>query len=124
MPDDPKNSKRLRADIQQRVNAARLSILEHALVGYVEEIDGHVPTDDEILGEGMHVEMAGVLGIYEHEGHTFHQFYCWRKRHLLAIGFLDEANPLTLYIARVPDDEWPFAVKNFVEQSKGEPGDG
>lgn len=111
---DEKNNAR-KAAIKKQVEIARLSILEHALVAFVEDVDNRVPNDDEILAEGRHIGFPdNPLGIFEVDEKKFHQYFLWRREHVVAIGFLDENNLLDLHIVRVPEDQWPFALTCMV----------
>jgi|GEM_PF-3647782 len=102
-------------EIAKQVEIARLSILEHALVGFVEDLDGHCPTDAEILAEGRHISFPdNPLGIVEIDEKKFWTYFIWRREHVVAIGFPDDAKPLELYIVRVPEDQWPFALTCMV----------
>lgn len=104
-------------NLAEQIKVARLAMVEHALVGFIEEIDGRIPDEETILREGIHLAMAdSPLAIYEKAGQKFRRYYCWRRKHLIALGFLDGEQPLTLFTARVPDDKWPGAVTAYVGQ--------
>lgn len=104
-------------DVAQLVNQARLEIVERALVAYVEDIDGKVPTDGEILREGMHVQFAKTpLTTFTKDGVPFSQFYVWRRVHALAIEFRDPQDPIALSTCRIPEGEWPPALTALVAQ--------
>ena len=95
----------------------RLSVVERALLEFVEEIENGIPNDDVLLRDGVHTAFAATeLSTYRKDGFTFSIFYIWRRRHVLAMGFLTPADPLGLQIAEVPDDAWPTALRLFVEQ--------
>lgn len=113
-----------KGDIAQKLQAAQLCIVEKALIGFVEQIDGKVPTDEVILAEGAHCAFAPTeIGVYEKDGRRFSQFYVWRGEHVLALGFLEPRDLLTLFVAEVPRDEWPVALRLWVKQ-QGEKKEG
>lgn len=115
MNQDDQKSKAKRDAVATQINHARLTIVETALIAFVESIDNRVPSDGEILAEGLHMQFAwSPLAVFEKDGWKFSQYYLWRRKHLVALGFLVEDNPLALKIVRVPDGEWPGAVRAFV----------
>lgn len=115
---------RPKQDIQKQIEAARASIMEHALIGFVEDIDGKVPDDDTILAEGEHVAFSTTpLTVYKKAEHEFTRYYVWRRKHAVALKFSDK-DLITLFIARVPDDEWPGALTAFVNRRRQEKGEG
>lgn len=104
-------------DIAKQLQNAQLHIVEKALIGFVEDIDGKVPTDPEILAHGFHVHFAATpLTVYEKDGKRFADYYVWRREHVVALGFIDPNNLLTLYIVRVPREEWPTALGLYIKQ--------
>lgn len=112
------NEKR-KQEIAKQIEIARMSVLENALVAFVEDIDNRVPTDTEILAEGRHISFPdNALGILEVDEKRFHQYFLWRRDHVVAIGFLNKEQPLELYIVRVAEDDWPFALKCMVKLIK------
>lgn len=111
-------------DIAKQLQNAQLHIVEKALIGFVEDIDGKVPTDAEILDHGFHVHFAATpLSVFEKDGKRFADYYVWRREHVVALGFIDPNHMLVLYIVRVPRDEWPVALKLFVAQKFENKGD-
>ena len=109
-------------DIAKQLQNAQLHIVEKALIGFVEDIDGKVPTDAEILAHGFHVHFTATpLSVFEKDGKRFADYYVWRREHVVALGFIDPNHMLVLYIVRVPPDEWPVALKLFVAQKFNAP---
>lgn len=112
-----KENRKPKPDVAQLVNQARLEIVEKALIAFVEDVDGKVPTDEEILREGLHMQFAKTeLTTFTHEGVPFSQYFCWRRSHLVALEFRNSNDPIELSICRVPEGEWPTAVRLYVEQ--------
>lgn len=101
---------------------AREEILGQALIAFVEDVDGRVPSDPEIVHEGTHVQMAdgSPIGNWTHQGHRFRCFFGWRKKHLVAYDF-PPAAPLELKICRVPAEEWPPAVRLVIMRGNDVP---
>ncbi len=115
MSQDDKKSKAKRDAIGAQINNARLAIVSDALMAFVESIDNRVPSDDEILAEGLHMQFAySPLATFEKDKWRFAKYFCWRRKHLVALDFLVESSPLELQIVRVHDDEWPPVVRRFV----------
>lgn len=115
MNEDQPPRRQLRPEVIKQIENARLSVVETALVAFVEDVLGRVPTDEEILAKGRHYEFSkSPLGIYEIEGTRFHQFYCWEGKHVVAMGFLTPGAPLELSIVRVTEDQWPFMLKRAI----------
>ena len=95
----------------------RLSVVERALLGFVEEIENRCPSDEDLARHGVHASFARTeLSTYQKDGFTFSIFFIWRRKHVLAMGFLTPADPLGLQFAELPNDAWPTALRLFVEQ--------
>jgi hypothetical protein len=89
----PEPKKKLTA--AQQIENARLYIVEQALVAFLEDVDNRVPTDAEILEHGHHVQFADTpLSVHEQDGKRFTSFYLWRRKHAVALGFLNRKDPL------------------------------
>lgn len=109
--------RRPKDDIAQQLQNAQLTIVEKALIGFVEESLGRVPSDKEILAKSFHMAFAPTdLSVYETEGRRFCQYWCYGGTDVIALGFLDTNDLLCLYTARVPKDNLPWAVKAHIEQ--------
>lgn len=108
---------RSKEDIAVQLQNAQLTIVEQALVAFIESVLGRVPSEPEILRESFHMAFPPEsLGIIEKEGKRFSQYWCWGKEHVVALGFLDSFNPLDLYTVRLNKEEWPIAVRLAIEQ--------
>lgn len=106
-----------RPDLAQQVSAARMHVLEMALIAFVEDVLGRVPSDDEILAKSFHVQFSDTpLSTFVKDGQRFVQFFVWDKTHCVAYGFLSERDLVELSIVRVPREEWPGALCAYVEQ--------
>lgn len=104
-------------DIRKELEQAQLHIAERALIAWIEDVDGKVPSDPEILEQGFWAHFAATsLSVLEKDGQRFNQYYVWRKKHVLAIQFCDPQKPLVLYVVRVPEEQWPIALKLYIEQ--------
>jgi hypothetical protein len=97
----------------KQIQAAQLTLVEKALVGFTEEVDGRISSDEEILSEGMHVVFdENVLTTYGRDGISFVTYYVWRRTNAIALAF-DKADPLLLHAVRLEDHEWPTALKLY-----------
>jgi hypothetical protein len=111
--------------IAKQLEEAQLHIVERALIAWIEDVDGKVPSDNEILEHGYWVHFAATtLSVLEKDGQRFNQYYVWRKQHVLACQFCDPNKPLVLYVVRVPREEWPGALCAYIQHhnSKKEGG--
>jgi hypothetical protein len=100
---------------EKNIQSAQLRLVERALLEFVEAIDNRVPSDDEILSCGQHVQLpVNADSTYSADGNTWNLYYVWRRRHALALGFLDAADPLLLTYARVPAKKWPASLRCYV----------
>ncbi len=106
-------------DIAKQLEIARMSVMEYALLAFVEDLLGRVPSDDEIIRLGRHVQLADTpIATFEAAGKRFQKFFVWDDREVVAVGFLDPKKLLELYIVRVKEDDWPFALKANIEAHK------
>jgi hypothetical protein len=111
-------------DIAKEVDAARARIIEEQLVGFVEEIDGRWPTNDEIAANHIWGRFSKTpLSVYEKSGIEFHDFFVWRRGYALALGFFDGMHPLDLSVVAVPKEKWPTALALYVQQYPPQPGE-
>jgi hypothetical protein len=109
--------KNSRPGLEKQITMARMHLVELALVEFVEEVDGKVPTDEEILREGFHVQFSDTpLSVYAKDGKRFVQYFVWRKSHVVALGFIDTNDLLALSIVRLAEEDWPTALRLYVEQ--------
>lgn len=100
---------------QRNIQSAQLTLVERALLEFVEAVDNRVPTDAEILAHGQHVALpVNEDSTYSADGNTWNLYYVWRRKHALALGFLDATDPLKLTYARVPARKWPASLRIFV----------
>lgn len=108
-----------RDEVVDQIHAARLHIVEQALVAFLEDVLDRVPTDDELETKGFHVQFAATpISTFTKEDRTFTQFYVWDRQHAVALGFLNSNDLLELSIVRVPREEWPGALCAYTEQWK------
>lgn len=107
--------------IAEQVNAARNHVLEHALLGFVEALIGRCPTNTEIEECGRHIQFSPTpLSVFEKNGHRWSQFYSWNQE-ILAIGFLDSNNLLSLDVCRLRREDWPPALAAWIHQNRPPP---
>jgi len=107
-------------EFRKHVQNAQLAIVEKALVAFVEDVDGRVPSDEEIMQEGHHVQFeANDLSIFEKDGKRFVGYYVWRFEHVVALSFMDR-NPLVLTIVRVAKEDWPPTLRLWIDKKKAE----
>lgn len=110
-------NKNRKPDVAELVNTARLEIVANTLIGFVESLDGKVPSDEEVIREGLHIQFAKTpLTTFTKDNVNWSQYFIWRRKHALAIQFLNPADPIELSVCRVPNDAWPAALIAFVEQ--------
>jgi hypothetical protein len=110
--------------IAKQLEQAQLHIVERALIAWIEDVDGKVPSDTEILEQGFWAHFAATsLSVLEKDGQRFNQYYVWRKKHVLACQFCDPQKPLVLYVVRVPEEQWPVALKLYIKQYKAKKED-
>ncbi len=103
--------------LAEQILAAQAWVLERALIAYVEDLLGRVPSDDEIVQKGFHVNFSDTpLTVFEKDGQRFTRYFVWDKRHAVAYGFLDLKRPTTLSIVRLPDTKWPPALFAYAWQ--------
>lgn len=96
---------------QAQIRLARLFLAERELLQFIEEVDGRVPTDAEILKHGRHVTLApSPLATFVRDNQQWSKFYVWRGTEALAIDFLDAGDPLVIRTCRMTRDEWPAAL--------------
>jgi hypothetical protein len=116
MTNDPKPNRR--DSLAREITNAQLHIVEQALVAFLEDFLGRVPSDGEILKLGWHVNFADTpLAVYVKDGYRFHQYYVWDSKEVVAIGFLNPKAPIELQIVRVPHGEWPVALRITIENA-------
>lgn len=106
-------------DLAKQIESARMHVLEMALVAFVEDVLGRVPSDEEILSKSFHAAFSDTpLSVYEKDGKRFVQFFVWNKEHAVAYGFLHPKDLIALSIVRVPREEWPGALAAYTAQRK------
>lgn len=102
-------------DPHAQLHAAQLVLVERTLVGWLEQLLGRVPSDDEVLSAGYHVAFAPTeLATYRHQGVSFCRYYVFRHEHAMALGL----NAGGLHYAEIPITDWPIALKFYVENRK------
>lgn len=111
--DKPQRQKPTQRD---QVFNSQLALVEHALLSWLEEILGRVPSDEEIINLGHHYQFADTpLSVYEKEGFRFVRYFVWAGKECVALGFLKPLEPLALQIVRVKPEDWPAALRLAVE---------
>lgn len=104
-------------DFERQVHGARTEVLEQALLAFVEDVLGRVPSDDEIITKSFNVQFSDTpLSTYVKDGKRFTRYYVWGRQHCVAYGFLDTKRLIDLSIVRVPREEWPGALAAYVAQ--------
>lgn len=109
---DQEKSARKKPTMADQVINAQLAIVEHALLGWLEDVLGRVPSDDEILKFGRHHQFSYTpLSVYEKDGFHFIKYYVWAGKEVVALGFLKPLAPLEMQIVRVKPADWPAALR-------------
>jgi hypothetical protein len=114
-----------RPKLRKEVMNARLTLLEFALIGFVEQVEGKVPIDEEILKHGFHIRFSNTpLTVFEKDGKQFVDYYVWKCQYVLAHGFLNPKDLLELSVVQLPESPWPPALCAAVQQREERKGEG
>lgn len=101
-------------EANKQIELAQMTLVERALVGMIEELDGRVPSDEEALRCGVHVWFVPTpLTVVESRGFRFSRYYVWRGKDAIALGFAPQ-QPLELHFVRLAREEWPPALRHFI----------
>lgn len=101
------------------LKGAQLALVETALVGFVETVLGRSFTDEEIMRCGLHLDFTGsAVPTFQKDGNGFVKFYVWDCREVLALGFLDEENPLALSVCRLTEVDWTLPLTMSIRREK------
>lgn len=116
MSDNPNKPKRQKRDIAKELEHAQRCLLDNFLVGLVEEIEGKVPKDDDLVRHAIYAQFErNPLTTVEKGGACFHSFFVWKKDYCAALAFRDPNNPLALTSVRLLRPEWPPALCAYVD---------
>jgi len=106
------------SEFARQVDAARLHVVEMAVLSFVEGLLGRVPTDAEAEANAAHITFAATpLSVYEKSGMRFSQYFAY-GREVMALGFLDTNDILALEACRVRRDDWPPVLCAWMEQHR------
>lgn len=99
----------------------QMELLSCTLQRYIEDLEGHPPSDETLDRESMHCCFSSTpLTRFSRNGHEFTTYFVWRGAHALAHGFLDPKMPNALMICRLKREEWPAALNAYVSQHYGQ----
>lgn len=110
-------------DIVEKLKLAQLHMVEKALIGFIEEREGKVMPDKDILAHGRWANFAPTpLSVFEKDTWKFSQYYIWRNKFVIALGFPDPEDLLCLKFVELRKEEWPTALRLFIAQGGGKEG--
>lgn len=111
--------KNAKSELEKQIQLARVHVLEMALVAFVEDVLGRVPSDEEILKKSFHVNFSDTpISTFARDGVRLTQFFVWDATHAVAYGFVNPQDPTALTIVRIQREQWPAAVVAFTAQWK------
>lgn len=108
-------NRRLNDKAAKHLRGAQLALVETALITFIEQCLGRVPSDEECLANGCHINVEGnELCMFEKDGKKLGQYYVWADKHVLALGFANPENPLELSVCQVREENYPLPVRLHV----------
>ena len=117
MSDEPTRRRVSAAQVAKEVQRAQEYLVEQSLMAFLEVYLGRVPSNDEIAANQIWVQFSNTpLTVYKKDGVEFVQFWVWARKEAIALGFYDMNDLTALSFVRVPADEWPTALKLYVQQ--------
>ena len=114
--DETPEQKKKRA-YDDNIEAARRNMIESQVVGFVEQILGRVPTDEEVVRLAHWVNFSHTpLTVFRKGDTEFHNYFVWDRREVLAHRFGTGKDALKLWICRLHRDNWPPALTAYIAQ--------
>ena len=101
----------------EAMRSFQLELLGATLQHFVEDIEGHPPSEETLDRKSMHCCFSSTpLTRFRRNTYEFTNYFVWRGQHALAHGFMDPKLPNALMICRLKRDEWPPALTAYVSQ--------
>jgi hypothetical protein len=106
-----------REECAASLRRARYTVVERAIVAFIERLEGRVVSHTEILRHGYFVEFVPDALLTEVRG--LHRFYMWKRKHALAWGYPDAGDPLTIHTEDITAADWPTMLRiyNFAPET-------
>lgn len=101
----------------ETMRAFQLELLATTLQRFVEDVEGSIPSEQDLDAQSMHCCFSSTpLTRFRKGAYEFTNYFVWRGVHALAHGFLVPKNPTGLVVCRLTRDQWPPALSAYVSQ--------